>query len=141
MKKIVSGMIVTASLVAGFSLTTAAFAYGTGAVLYSDEGMTEVIEHEKTDYGVNENGQTFGSALSATYVEDMPDLVLAIGDHGKEGYIYLSDLLGETPSSPEEAVQKQLEREQNGGGDLQVCYVYESDGKTIIDTLTASATE
>lgn len=58
-----------------------------------------------------------------------------IGDHGKQGYVYRDELLGTPPSSPEEAVEQQKSIE-NGTYTPKVYNVYESDGETIIDTLT-----
>lgn len=37
---------------------------------------------------VNQNNQTYGSALNITDIEKMPDLVAAIGTNGEHGYVY-----------------------------------------------------
>ena len=56
-----------------------------------------------TEYQVNKYGQTYGSALDTTRIEDFPDLMACIGDNGKKGYIYSGEYLEIQPKSPEEA--------------------------------------
>jgi len=60
-----------------------------------------------------------------------------LGDNGIEGYCYKKDLydLDNQPKSIEEAVKMQEERDA-AGNSRRVLNVYESDGKTIIDTFT-----
>lgn len=63
------------------------------------------------------------------------DLVAVLGDNGKVGYVRKSDLDGETPSCPEEAIRMQEEREK-AGNPPRVINVYKTDGVTVIDTFT-----
>lgn len=128
------------SMISGFSVTTAAVAAGLsndqGSILNSD-GF--VVPHEQASYALNQNGQTYGTAKDAVYIEDYPELMAAVGDHGIEGYVYLCDFLGEDPASPEEAMIQQEKREEairNGTYQPSVLKVYASDGKTVLDTLT-----
>lgn len=110
-------------------------------VMYYDADMTQEVEHNYPDYSINASGQTYGIG-EANYVEDLPDLMAAIGDNGKEGYIYTSELL-KTPSCPEEAVAQQKAKEKalaDGTYVPEVLNVYESDGVTVIDTLTETVT-
>lgn len=67
----------------------------------SDQTLTEI--QSPTAYEKNENGETFGSALSAETIGHEPDLIAAIGTNGVEGYVRSSDFdTGVT--SPEEAI-------------------------------------
>lgn len=76
------------------------------------------------DYPTNASGQTYGSARDNAR---QPDLVAAIGDCGRTGYIE-RDALGEQPPW------------EPGAGALRLrsTPVYESDGLTRIDTFTQS---
>lgn len=57
------------------------------------------------EYQINENGQTYGSDYFAEYKGGTPDLILAIGNNGIEGYVKNTDLnLHHNPKTPEEAV-------------------------------------
>ena len=107
---------------------------GDDGTLYIDSEMTIAVPH-KTDFDVNENGETFGSASDVIYVEDEPDLMAALGDNGKEGYIRKSEADGGVSecSTPEETVRKIEELTANGP---RVINLYESDGVTVIDTFT-----
>ncbi len=61
------------------------------------------VETIKKEFGVNENGQTYGAGLQ----DATPDLIKAVGMGGIRGYVYNSDLLslgdktsiGEEPST------------------------------------------
>lgn len=78
---------------------------------------------------VNDNGQTYGSEAHASSPDESPDLVLVLGDNGREGYVYAKDLHQPAPTTPEEAL-----RLQNSGE--VVLDVYQSDGVTKVDTFT-----
>jgi len=77
---------------------------------------------------VNQNGQTYGTLDFAEF-NNAPDLLQAVGIDGTTGYVYLTDLFGETPKTPEEAVRFQEEREAKGSYTIPL---YANDGKTII---------
>jgi hypothetical protein len=62
-------------------------------------------------------------------------MIPAVGNNGKEGYVYVSDFHGDMPSSPEEAM-KIRESMDNGTYKPRTINVYDIDGKTIIDTFT-----
>lgn len=102
--------------------------------LYTDAEMTVAVPH-KTDFEVNENGETYGNCLDIMYAEDMPDLMAAVGDNGKKGYIRKTDSDGDVSecSTPEETVKKIDELRANGS---RVINLYASDGVTVIDTFT-----
>lgn len=153
MKKSFNFVVMALSLVAGFSAVSIPFVYaGKDAedevICISEEEMVEGVPynvnedgtltpapHTHSEYEVNENGQTYGIG-DANYVEDLPDLQLAMGDNGIKGYVYTYDLLykGEA-KNPEEAVA-QMEARANGTYVPKVINVYESDGVTVIDTFT-----
>ena len=130
-------VVLLAAAITIASLGTAMIAYAkiTSPPVYHDKEMTQIVPHTYVDYEVNENGQTYGTDIDSPYVEDLPDLMAVIGDHGKQGYVYRDELLGDPPSSPEEAVEIQKSIE-NGTYIPKVLNVYESDGETIIDTIT-----
>ncbi|CAM5786011.1 peptidase [Brevibacillus borstelensis] len=80
----------------------------------------------KTEYDVNSNGETYGSALSEYTIGEEPDLISAVGTNGIKGYVRADDL---TPnvSSIEEAI------EQNGdNGDVRTIPLYDVDGSTVL---------
>lgn len=136
MKKMLTCAISAVSLLAGISAVSIPFAYAQKAepVAYKDAAMTEVVEHTAVEYKVNANGQSYGIGAAAEYVEDLPDLVAAVGDNGVEGYVYASELL-KSPSNPTEALE--YKRKIDSGEYVPaVINVYESDGKTVVDTLT-----
>lgn len=130
-------VVLLAAAITIASLGTAMIAYAkiTSPPVYHDKEMTQIVPHTYVDYEVNENGQTYGTDIDSPYVEDLPDLMAVIGDHGKQGYVYRDEFLGDPPSSPEEAVEIQKSIE-NGTYIPKVYNVYESDGVTIIDTFT-----
>ncbi|WP_052475958.1 sigma-E factor regulatory protein RseB domain-containing protein [Cohnella kolymensis] len=79
-------------------------------------------------FPTNENGQTYGSASDATSPETEPDLIKAHGVDGTEGYVLKTDLDGEMPRNPQEALAQQESRPA-GGRDIPL---YDVDGETVI---------
>ncbi|MBQ7012910.1 MAG: hypothetical protein IJN11_03215 [Oscillospiraceae bacterium] len=136
-RKIKLSVVLLAASITIASIGTAVIAYAnlTSAPVYYDKEMTQIVPHTHVDYEVNENGQTYGKNMESPYIEDIPDLIAVVGDHGKRGYVYRDELIGMPPSSPEEAeaLHKSLE---NGTYTPKVYNVYEADGVTIIDTFT-----
>lgn len=112
---------------------------GNDGNMYIDPEMNVAVPHkDETEYEVNENGETFGTCLDVIYPEDEPDLMAAVGDNGRKGYIRKTELDDDEMAkceTPEEAVRIQEEREKNGNPP-RVINVYESDGVTVIDTFT-----
>lgn len=76
------------------------------------------------DYPVNANGQSYGAHSD----DDMPDLIAVIGDCGRTGYAYATDLDDPVPWEP-----------GAGNGTPRTIDVFESDGETRIDTFTTGA--
>lgn len=90
-------------------------------------------------YPANELGYTYGSSLYASSPDQEPDLILASGTNGEEGYVYASDLEGDQPTNPEEAIVYQEKMDelfaQYKSGEVVIFRtipLYESDGVTVI---------
>lgn len=81
---------------------------------------------QNTSFPKNESGEAFGSALGVSPYEKEPDLIKAEGIDGTIGYVRLTELNGEEPKTPEEALAQQAK--ENG----REINLYKSDGKTII---------
>lgn len=106
--------------------------------LNDEPAAAETTEAIKQEYPTNESGLTYGpDAPWAITIDDEPDLQAVIGDHGTKGYCYKNDSLrpDDGPRSPEEAIARQEEAKKYGQPGI-VLFVYESDGKTIVDTFT-----
>lgn len=133
-------LIAAISLLAGLAVATTAFAAAEKNETVVEESMVydaetdELVPYETPVYEVNEYGQTFGIIGNAMRC-DYPDLIAVYGDNGKVGYAYPADLDGEQPSCPEEAAKMMEERAKNGNPP-RVINVYDSDGRTVIDTFT-----
>lgn len=127
-----------ALLAAGFSVATTVFAMSDKASDTKETDVSiEMTEEEKENfvhYNINKNGESYGTSLDSPDGRD-PDLVAVLGDNGIVGYARSTDLDGEKPSSPEEAIRMQEEREKAGNPPI-VVNVYKSDGVTVIDTFT-----
>lgn len=90
----------------------------------------QYVTHVPTEFGVNEQGQTYGAGGST---QGEPDLTAVLATNGLEGFVLTTQLnqaTGQTaiPSSPEEAQRQQEER----AGTSVALPVYESDGQTVI---------
>jgi len=110
------------------------------------------INDDQANFEINDNGQTFGSSiLSETEAAIHPDLILALGVDGTEGYVLKEDLFGTgpitRPNNPEEALiyMEQMDAliaEQSARAELEgISYydmylyyipLYASDGRTVI---------
>ena len=93
--------------------------------IYIDPEMTVAVPHkDKSEYEVNENGETFGTGADAMYPE--------------EGYVRKTELDDDEmdkAQTPEEVARIQEERDAKGNPN-RIINVYESDGVTVIDTFT-----
>lgn len=99
------------------------------------------VNAEKAAYKVNNSGQTYGNVDPniAPVDQVFPELIAAIGIDGTEGYVYASDLDGEQPSSPEEAIKymENLDKATAAAKAAKQEYLryiplYKSDGVTVI---------
>ena len=97
-------------------------------------------EYAIPPYMVNENGQTYGTmAFVGPHNPVPPDLIACIGIGGTEGYCYGTDLDGEQPNNPDEAVEymKRLEARyeemrRTGEKYVRLIPLYAEDGVTVI---------
>ena len=113
MKKLISSIITIVSSLASFLLTM--------AVNFTYE---------------NNNFSNVKDENCACYTENMPERIFTIGDNGMKGYIYVDELLANSPSYSQEVV-KILESMNNGKYETYepvILNVYDADGKTVIDT-------
>lgn len=81
----------------------------------------------KAEYDVNENGETYGSAISANTIGVEPDLIAAVGTNGVNGYIKAKELTPEV-STIQEALALMGEN-----GSVRTISLYDIDGTTILD--------
>lgn len=83
-------------------------------------------------YKINENGQTYGSGMYASDSFNLPDLILADGDNGVQGYIKKTDINNDLPKNPTEALEwnKKLE---NAPAYREVP-LYDVDGVTVVSS-------
>lgn len=81
------------------------------------------------DIRLNSSGETFGSSLFIANIEDEPDLILARGIDGTEGYVKKSDLYEDMAESPEAAVMLMNSKSSNR---VRIIPLYDSEGKIII---------
>ncbi|MFD0716969.1 peptidase [Paenibacillus sp. GCM10027626] len=79
-----------------------------------------------SEYGVNDNGETYGSALSEYSIGVEPDLVSAIGTNGVEGYVRATDLAPNV-LSPDEVIEYMNEK-----GNSQTIPLYADNGTTVL---------
>ena len=93
----------------------------------SEYSMGIVNSMMQNEYDVNDNGETYGSALSDYTIGVEPDLISAIGTNGIKGYVKSTDL---TPNynSPEEAIEEQMV----ANGDTRIIPLYDYNGTTIL---------
>ncbi|MEU5539965.1 ATP-dependent Lon protease [Streptomyces sp. NPDC020362] len=83
----------------------------------------------------NRQGQTYGSSMDATMLQNEPDLMQAYATNGKVGYVKRVDLESEpNPKSPQEALAAQAKL----AGESRAISVYAVDGITKIGVFVAS---
>lgn len=108
---------------------------------YAAQGynLLDLANYETPVYSINELGLTYGSAVQAMSIEDEPDLIAAVGVDGTEGYVYKSDLDGDLPETPEEAIAYQAAIDEKMAGAtpgtpvvMDVIPLYAADGVTVI---------
>lgn len=78
-------------------------------------------------YETNDSGLTYGSILAEEANGYHPDLVAALGEGGKDGYVFYEDLNPQNPMSSDEALSLY------GSPHTEKVIVYDVDGKTPID--------
>lgn len=115
---------------AGVVMACALGVAGAGAALGADGAPRPLPAH-----GINDAGDTYGSAADAVSPETEPDLIAAEAANGRVGYVRKAELdeangstAAESFTSPEDALRWQ---ESEGAEDRWV-NVYELDGSTVI---------
>ena len=78
----------------------------------------------------NKDGKSYGK-VAQNIILNEPDLILAVGTNGKEGYIKKTDLYANEPKTPEEAIRIQEDKITNNNL-IRYIPLYEIDGKTVI---------
>ena len=120
-------LTISITLIAG--LVAGSFSYGatpTIANTLHDQSSQDL----KATHGVNKNGETYGSGADDTFGDQGPDLILAEGINGTEGYIKLKDLNKDQPNNPEEAIAY-MEKMKNGPTYSNIP-LYAADGETVV---------
>jgi hypothetical protein len=109
-RKLITRTVKTGVACALSMLFVVSFGLYANATQEETDGMELVIPSqeyiEANGYPTNEKGETYGPKI--TRMDDRtedPDLVLAEGEDDVQGYVKKTDLDGDLPSSPEEAVK------------------------------------
>lgn len=105
------------------------------ALMPIGHGSASEVEGGGNDYPTTPDGRTFGTLPTGDEqglaVSDLPDLIAAVGEQGRHGYITREAFMGgPAPSSPGEALAAQEKAE------AVTVPVYAEDGTTVIDTFT-----
>ena len=98
--------------------------------------VAELIEH---GYPVNARGETYGPGGRYSQWLGQPDLELAVGKNGVQGYIRYSEseeVSGGSVQNPEEAVAWMEYVRDRGPVEIPV---YREDGETIVDWFVIGA--
>ena len=114
-------LTISIALIAG--LVAGSFSYGatsTKANTLPDQSSQDLAPA----HGVNQNGETYGLDD-----DQRPDLILATGVDGTDGYIKLKDLNKDQPNNPEEAVAYMEKIKNSAPKNIPL---YDVDGKTVI---------
>ncbi len=104
------------------------FTISLSSIAFAAEGNNQY----PNSYAVNQNGETYGTAIQASIIGYEPDLLLAHGTDGTVGYVRTVDL-NDACSTPAEA-QKNMTQEDsalNSGID-RVIPLLLSDGETVV---------
>lgn len=83
----------------------------------------------REDYPRNAAGQTFGSGAQARTPAYAPDLILSLGARNERGYVRRTDLEGEQPRTPAQAIALTERRRREGPTNIPL---YAEDGETVI---------
>ncbi|MBN9213447.1 MAG: hypothetical protein J0J04_01275 [Microbacterium sp.] len=128
----IGGLLLVAAALGGAALGTVA----SSAPQHADAATpTEIFPSTGAPdrFEVNENGQTvgeYGIGLQGDPSAD-PELILAVGEGGVEGYVYTRDVFGEPAVTLDEAARV-------GSPTRKVVPLYERDGETVIGTYIAN---
>lgn len=90
---------------------------------------TEKPGTAKPLFPTNSRGETYGSVMGLTSLDDYPDLIAAENEDGLEGYIRQSEADAFEPKNPEEALKWQEEYMAQGG--FHYVNLYDKEGAAI----------
>ena len=90
------------------------------------------LASERVRYQTNPSGETYGTLEDMDMMGELPDLILAQGPDGTQGYIRASDWTGDLAQTPEEAVAQMKTR----SAELQSIPLYAADGETVVGEFT-----
>jgi hypothetical protein len=110
------------------------FVFIAGIFTFDDIPVIANILHPSVEpeFQVNQNGEAYGSLANVNTPGKEPDLVLAKGEDGTEGYLRLKDMWGEQPNNPEEAIAYMKKQEEEKASGHKYIPLYASDGETVI---------
>lgn len=87
--------------------------------------------YKKYVYPQNKKGQTYGPNYHDASPNLHPDLLEAVGDNGKKGYVLYSQLMYSPVRNPQEAIAYMKKKNR-----ARKIPLYKSDGVTVIGTFT-----
>lgn len=102
-------MVLTGAVMIGCLCTGTGAVDESNVVSYSFETTGTAITRAtgNLDWTKNVRGETYGTALMAEVVGEMPDLQAAIGTNDQEGYVRTSDLSHPKFETPQDALEWQ----------------------------------
>ena len=111
MKKRVLSLMLATVMCMALAVTANAVEYDSSLVNLGERAGS-VLSVEQTslingNFPKNVRGETYGTALMAEVVGEMPDLQAAIGTDGQEGYVRTSDLSHPKFETPQDALEWQ----------------------------------
>jgi len=98
-------------------------------IIVSVAAPSTTPEGIKPVFPTNTHGETYGSVMELTNLDEYPDLIAAVGEDGIEGYIRQSEADPFEPKNPEEALAWQEEYMAQGG--FHYCNLYDKEGEVI----------
>ena len=109
MKKRVLSLMLATVMCMALAVTANAVEYDSSMVNLGERAGS-VLSVEQTslingNFPKNVRGETYGTALMAEVVGEMPDLQAAIGTDGQEGYVRTSDLSHPKFETPQDALE------------------------------------
>lgn len=134
-KRIFSAILICLMCLSGVCFLTAAGTAGDKQELGNEQHLERaeiliptVDDVRANGYPTNEMGQTYGPDIKEnTDAEAGPELILACGENGVEGYVRAEDLNYDPVETQEEVLEYQATRE-----DQRRIPLYMEDGKTVI---------
>lgn len=115
--------VITVALISGLVVGSLGFGPAIAGNLSDDQNQPSGA----IMYPANESGETYGSLADAPSPDKAPQLVRVLQEDGNEGYVKYTDLIGELPKNPTEAIEYMKKQEKSSYHEIDV---YQVDGKT-----------